>query len=154
MHGGRPQSTLLIDSIAMRWPSGLMVTNVVATALLAAVVIATNMVAHSASTAAAAQRRHVRWYHASGAMADVAINDRWLSVPQRRAAITGAYACCNFWMMNASTGKLIADVAGNSSQRFAPFLSRGLTVHAHGMLSELALKRGVAHKSIPALAQL
>ena len=101
----------------------------------------------------AASKRHVRWYHASGAQADIAVNEAWLSRPERRAAITGAYACCNFFMFNATTGALIADVAGNYSNRFSPFLSRGLSVHAHGMMNEQALKSGAALKAIPDLAR-
>ena len=61
------------------------------------------------ATPGAASKRHVRWYMASGAEMDVALNDAFLSDPARRAAITGAYACCNFWMVNASTGALIGD---------------------------------------------
>ena len=98
-------------------------------------------------------KRHVRWYHASGAQADIAVNEAWLSRPERRAAITGAYACCNFFMFNATTGALIADVTGNYSNRFSPFLSRGLSVHAHGMMNEQALKSGAALKAIPDLAR-
>ena len=74
-------------------------------------------------------------------------------MPARRAAITGAYACCNFWMINASSGALIGDTAGNFSDRFGPFLRRWLTVHAHGMLNEAALKSGAAMNAIPALAE-
>jgi hypothetical protein len=97
--------------------------------------------------------RHVRWYMASGAEADIALNEAFLSEPRRRRAITGAYACCNFWMINASTGALIGDSAGNYSDRFGPFLSRDMTVHAHGMLNEAALKSGAAMNAIPALAE-
>eukprot|EP01043_Picozoa_sp_COSAG02_P058598 COSAG02_NODE_7320_length_3063_cov_2.447368_3_plen_347_part_01 len=92
-------------------------------------------------------------YMASGAMADIALNEAFLSVPSRARAITGAYACCNFWMVNASSGALIGDTAGNYSERFSPFLKRNLTVHAHGMLNEAALKSGAAMNAIPALAE-
>jgi hypothetical protein len=52
-----------------------------------------------------------------------------------------------------STGALIADTKGTSSDRFAPFLSAGLTVHVHGMLNEQAIKSGAAMSAIPALVE-
>ena len=165
----------------------------------------------SSSRPGASSRRHVRWYMASGAEIDVDVNNAFLSDPARRRAITGAYACCNFWMVNATTGgestrkpyttnlisggisdvlrvvrtteypalptptsaqldlfpggvfdtcscvpshsALIGDTAGNYSHRFGPFLSRNMTVHAHGMLNEVALKSGAAMSAIPALAE-
>jgi hypothetical protein len=115
--------------------------------------VAVSVAILSAAASAATDARHVRWYMASGAMADIPLNEAFLSVPSRRRAITGTYACCNFWMVNASTGDLIGDTAGNYSDRFMPFLKRNMTVHAHGMLNELALKSGAAMNAIPALAE-
>jgi hypothetical protein len=96
--------------------------------------------------------RHVRWYMASGAQTFEAFNEEWLDDPLKRAAITGVYACCNFWFMDAS-GNLTIDSAGRYSGRFAPFLKRGLTVHATGMLNEAAIKSGAALKAIPQLVE-
>eukprot|EP01052_Picozoa_sp_SAG31_P006896 SAG31_NODE_323_length_17713_cov_12.065834_8_plen_612_part_00 len=101
---------------------------------------------HSTST------RHVRWYMASGAQAFKGFNDEWLDDPLKRAAITGVYACCNFWSMDSS-GRLTIDSAGKYSERFEPFLRRGLTVHATGMLNEEAIKSGAALSAIPQLVE-
>eukprot|EP01051_Picozoa_sp_SAG22_P008653 SAG22_NODE_673_length_7973_cov_3.643129_3_plen_372_part_00 len=111
------------------------------------------LAAAAASPAAvAAPRRHVRWYMASGALADIELNDAFLSVPERRAAITGAYACCNFFMMHGTTGAPIGDVDGNYSSRFSPFRRHNLTVHAHGMANEAAIKSGAALQNVGQLA--
>eukprot|EP01048_Picozoa_sp_COSAG05_P013388 COSAG05_NODE_1422_length_4926_cov_14.914647_1_plen_292_part_00 len=97
-------------------------------------------------------KRHVRWYMASGAQQFKTFNEAWLEDPRKRAAITGVYACCNYFVMNAS-GWLNIDSGGRYSARFAPFLSRGLTVHATGMLDEAAVKSGAALRAIPQLVE-
>ena len=119
-------------------------------------VLALLLLAHPSPAAAkvgAAKKRHVRWYMAAGALADVDLNNRFLAMPERRAAITGAYACCNFVMMNGTTGAVLGDVAGNLSVRFSPFLQHGLTVHAHGMVNEEAIQSGAALRGVSQLAE-
>ena len=71
--------------------------------------------------------RHVRWYMASGAQTFEAFNEEWLDDPLKRAAITGVYACCNFWFMDAS-GNLTIDSAGRYSGRFTMPVHRFATM--------------------------
>ena len=138
---------IAVITIAAR---ALLSTSMVFCLLLALLLLANPSPA--AATAAAA-KRHVRWYMAAGALADVDLNNRFLAMPERRAAITGAYACCNFVMMNGTTGAVLGDVAGNLSVRFSPFLQHGLTVHAHGMVNEEAIKSGAALRGVGQLAE-
>ena len=109
--------------------------------------------ASSSPAAATGNKRHVRWYMASGSQPDIDANNAWLAVPERRAAITGAYACCNCFMMDGTSGGLIGDTAGNYSSRFSPFRTHGLTVHAHGMANEAAIKSGAALRNVGDLAK-
>ena len=55
-----------------------------------------------AGAATAPPRREVRWYMPTGGEAFAEASAAWLASPPRRAAMTGIYACCNFFTMNAS----------------------------------------------------
>jgi hypothetical protein len=96
-------------------------------------------------------KREVRWYMPTGGQAFKDFNAAWLASPSRRAAMTGVYACCNFFVMNAS-GHVTVDSGGTYADRFEPWLSAGLTVHATGMVNEVAIKSGAALTAVPALA--
>ena len=55
--------------------------------------------------------RHVRWYLPVGGQAFKADSEAWLSDARRRAAMTGVYACCNFFEM-LDNGTVLVDDAG------------------------------------------
>jgi hypothetical protein len=53
---------------------------------------------------------------ASGAQAFKTFNEEWLDDPLKRAAISGVYECCDYWVMDAS-----GNVTIDSARRYSEF---------------------------------